>query len=297
MVDKSWSIRYFDDPCLATAVKAQWLPQMLNIAAIQTQSGTDLHKNLSWMESQIRHHAENDANMVVFPEMAYFQGPKKLWLPLLKDFSTLSQTFSEWAAKYQVFLVPGTLREPVNGDDSMCFNTFLAFDPKGSLIAKYQKIFLFQANLPEKQYRESEYCRPGTETTVFQCGDFKFGAAICYDLRFPELFRSLRKQGVQVVLLPSSFTERTGRDHWDALTRARAIENQMFLVAPGQEGMIGEGSATWGHTRVVSPWGEVLAEIQRGTGGIQATIDVQEIDRARKIVDSWSSRREDLFPL
>src|SRR5690606_15424387 len=117
------------------------------------------------------------------------------------------------------------------------------------------KIFLFEANLPEKSYEESRYCAPGESVLCVPIDDWVFGLAICFDLRFPELFRRLKSKGAHAVLIPSSFAQHTGQAHWDTLVRCRAIENQIFVAAPNQYGVVGDGSLTFGNTLVVSPWG------------------------------------------
>jgi predicted amidohydrolase len=190
------------------------------------------------------------------------------------------------------------LREPVARGGHRFSNTLPVFDATGKKIASYRKIFLFRANLPDDRvYEEKTHTDPGGEVVTLTLGGLTLGLSICFDLRFPELYRSLRRRGAQLFLVPSAFTVPTGKAHWETLLRARAIENQAFVAAPAQTGLVGEGKATHGHSLVLSPWGEKLAELPAGEGVLIADIDTTLIAEAESRVAAWSSRRDDLFPL
>jgi nitrilase len=258
-------------------------------------SSNDLDKNLEKMRAWTARAAEQGAELVAFPEMAYFMGKAPEWQSLLHRHQELLSTFAGWAKEFKLTLLPGSIREPVS--DTRYYNTQWVWNERGEIAARYRKIFLFQANLPDRVYRESLHSDPGDQVVVTEVGACKLGLAICYDLRFPELFRALRKQGSQIVILPAAFTVPTGLAHWATLLRARAIENQIFMLAPGMVGQAGDGAQTYGHTCAISPWGEVLGELPAGEEVLTVDLDLGQIDQAAAKVDPWGSRREDLFPI
>ena len=159
--------------------------------------------------------------------------------------------------KNKVAVCPGSVRKPVPGDPNRYFNTLLFFTPHGE-VSEYDKIFLYEAIMPDKTYEESKYCAPGDEIETTDYKGLKIGFSICFDLRFPEVFRALKKKGADVVLLPSAFTVPTGLAHWETLVRARAIENQCFVIAPDLTGTSGDGAKVYGHSIAVNPWGDIL---------------------------------------
>jgi nitrilase len=254
----------------------------------------DWDRNLEKMRRHLAEAAGKGARVVAFPEMAYFMGKQSEWSARLDRHESLLSLFSGWAREYGVTLLPGSIREPAGG--GRYFNTQWAWNARGEVIARYRKIFLFRADLPDRQYREAQYCDPGSEITTFDADGMKLGLAICYDLRFPELFRALRARGAQAILLPASFTVPTGTAHWQVLLRARAIENQVFVLAPAQVGEVGDGARTYGHTCGISPWGEVLGDLDDAEGVLCLDLELARIAEATSRVDAWASRREDLFP-
>ncbi len=267
----------------------------MRIALVQMRSAADLKRNLDAMERSVATAARRGARLVVFPEMAYFTAPLQACAPVTAQFDRLMETFSGWAKKYGTALVPGSIREPSPGGRH--FNTLPVFDAAGKETARYRKIFLFKAKLPDRVYDESAYTTPGQETITFTLDGIRFGAAICYDLRFPELFRALKKRGAELVLLPAAFTVPTGRAHWETLLRARAIENQIYIAAPGLAGRSGNGAATYGNSLVVDPWGRVRVRAAAKPTLLVFTFDPQHAVDCRGKVDAWASRREDLFPI
>ncbi len=249
------------------------------------------------MEAHLTDAVKAGAKLVVFPEHVCLYSERKIWLDAILRFQELLGRYSQWAKAHGVFLIPGSLREPVKGQPQRFYNTLPVFGPNGAEIARYRKIFLFQARLPDRVYKEADDCEAGNEVVVAPLEGHKVGLSICYDLRFPELFRALKKRGASIVVLPSAFTVPTGEAHWDTLTRARAIENQVFLLAPGQVGVLGNGAATYGHSRILSPWGETLAEVTGGEGIAVADLNPELLDSARSKVDAWASRQDGLFPI
>jgi deaminated glutathione amidase len=268
----------------------------LKAAVIQTTSGISMDANLAAMEAILKDCVKAGAKLVVFSELAYLYCPKELWLPTLGRFDALRACFSEWARRYQVYLLPGSVREPEAS--GRAYNCALGFGPDGNELFRYRKIFPFKARLSDRDYDESTEIAPGNRLATCNIGELSLGTAICYDLRFPEVFRALKSLGAQAVALPAAFTVPTGTAHWDVLTRARAIENQIFVLAAGQVGTMGTGAEAYGHSRIVAPWGEVLGEMGgKEEGFICADLDTALLSQARQRVDCWASRREDLFHL
>ena len=265
------------------------------IGIVQMTSGKNLTENLEKMQQSLDEAVKAKAQIVAFPEMAYLSGSLEDWRAVLPRYEECLDKFAGWARDKGVFLLPGSLREPVRGTPDRYFNTSVLFDPTGRLVAKYRKIFLFQAQLPDKSYDEGKHCESGNMVVTSETSLGQLGFAICFDLRFPELFRGLKKRGADIVFVPASFTATTGQAHWHTLLKARAIENQCFVVAPAQTGRVGEGGATYGHALCVSPWGEVLADLGESEGVQVVELDLGALQEARTKVDAWACRREDLF--
>lgn len=268
----------------------------MKIAIAQTTSHGDLEINLAAMEKWTVEAKRQGCQLIVFPEMAYFSGKKDHWKPISKQFSQTVKWFCDLAQKHSIALVPGTLREPCTIPDKF-FNTLLFIDSSGKILAHYRKLFLYRANLSDRNYDETEYSAEGSEIVTLEWRGLTFGLSICFDLRFPELFRSLKKRGAQIILLPSAFTVPTGQAHWEVLIRARAIENQVFFLAPGLSGISGDGSAKYGHSLIVNPWGEVKKDLKESEGIETFEIDLSEIAQAENKIPAWSCRREELFKI
>jgi len=177
-------------------------------------------------------------------------------------------------------------------DDARPHNTLLAVGPDGETLATYRKIHLFDVELGSGgSYSESAATTPGTSVVVVEVGGFKLGLSICYDLRFPELYRALSEQGAEVLLVPAAFTLHTGKDHWHVLLRARAIEAQAFVVAAAQYGAHPGARQTYGHSLVVDPWGTVIAEASDGVGIVSATLERERLDAVRRSLPSLTHRK------
>jgi predicted amidohydrolase len=248
----------------------------VRVAAIQIDSQEDERRNLARARELALRARDLGARLIAFPENLLYEGddggrrhPLPEWEPRL----------AALAAECEAFLVAGSLREPEDGGQR-AWNTCLVFDPRGERLARYRKIHLFDVDVPGgPTERESQCIRPGEEPVVVDLpGLFPLGLAICYDLRFPELFRALVERGARVVALPTSFALMTGKDHWEVLVRARAIEDQLFLVAPGQFGRKPHGRVKFGGTMIVDPWGTVLAR----AGEVPEQVVVAELDLARQ---------------
>ncbi len=265
----------------------------MKVAISQMCSSNSLTNNLALMEEHIAKAAGSGATIIVFPEFAYFIGKSKEEALIISRYEEVVSIFCAWSKKYKITIVPGTLREPAK--DGKFFNTLITINSEGEIICKYRKVFLYKANLPDGKFDESRNCVPGNEIMTFVHDDLIFGASICFDIRFPEFYRRLKSLGAHVVLIPASFPVYTGRAHWDLLTRIRAVENQVFILAPAQVGILGSGLKSYGHSRIVSPWGDVLAEITDSQDVAFALLDLKLILEAQNKIDLWASRRDDLF--
>lgn len=233
---------------------------IIRAAVVQMNAGLQKKQNLAAAERLLRAAAKGGAQLVVLPELFNAYGP----LPeVVTQAETIPGPTTDWCAaiakELRITLCAGSLceRDP---DSSYGFNTSLLFGPNGGLLSKYRKMHLFDVEIPgEVSSRESDSMRCGTWARTTETPLATVGQAICYDLRFPELFRTLAKQGMEVLLLPSAFTATTGKDHWEVLVRARAIEDQCYVLAANQFGAHGGKLMSYGGSLIVDSWGNVLA--------------------------------------
>lgn len=264
----------------------------MRISLLQCQSSRDVSANLLFIESQLeeltrqRLQWDKDApHLVVLPECSLlFGGHESQQLAYAGDshLSPLKSALSALAARYCVYMVAGTI--PALAEDGRVYSRCYLFDDKGDTLGQYDKLHLFDVDVADgtKQYRESETFCPGNHISVIDTPFGKIGLTICYDLRFPDLFRALRLAGAEIITVPSAFTKVTGEAHWQVLLQARAIETQCFILAAAQWGAHNEGSReTWGQSTVIGPWGEVIAEQKTGAGWVHADINVAEVHSIR----------------
>jgi predicted amidohydrolase len=195
-----------------------------------------------------------------------------------------------WARELGIHLLAGSVPERIDGEEKL-FNTSALIDRDGRIAAVYRKIHMFDVDVDDVSYRESEAERPGDEIVVGDAGGVPLGLSVCYDLRFPELFRILAVRGARIVTVPSAFTERTGRDHWEVLVRARAIENQVFVLAAGQIGEAPPHHRSFGRSMIVDPWGVVLAQAPDRECFVAADLDFSVQDEIRASLPSLRNRR------
>ncbi len=252
-------------------------PSRFLAAAIQMRAGLDKSANLARADELITQAAGQGASLVVLPEMFLSWGPLEAVIRQAEPIpGPDAQALADLARRHRVMLLAGSIaeRDPA---ESRAFNTSLLFAPDGTLLSRYRKLHRFDVNLPGQIVsRESDWIAPGSDTVVVSTPLGRLGLAICYDLRFPELFRRLTDDGYDILLLPSAFSAATGRDHWDVLLSARAIENQCYLIAANQCGTGAAKFPTHGHSQIIDPWGIALAQ-----GGDEETVVLAEIDRAR----------------
>lgn len=277
-------------------------------AAVQLDTQNDKGKNLEAVCGFIREAAENGAVLVSFPEDMNLvgrnvgEGGNEEDIPGYTTEILMGQ-----ARKYGIYIHSGSFRERIP-EAAQCgaevsaaarrrraYNTSILLGPDGGILAKYRKIHTFDVTLPDGTVcNESERVCPGKEIVVADTALGRLGFAICYDLRFPELFRAMALAGAQVIFLPADFTRPTGKDHWEPLLRARAIENGCYVIAAGQTGKKPRYEAN-GNSMIVDPWGTVLARAQEGPGVVYGEIDLDYLEEVRRKIPSLANRREEVY--
>jgi deaminated glutathione amidase len=261
-------------------------------AAVQMLASDDKAANLQEAEHWLRQAAAAGARVVVLPEVFIWRGNKKTEWEFAEPISGPTATkLAELARDLQVYLLAGSILEAIP-DSRKAYNTSLLFDPSGNLIASYRKIHLFDVDLANGVcLRESESRAHGADVVVAQTELATMGLSVCYDLRFPELYRGLADRGAQLIFVPSAFTAFTGAAHWETLLRARAIENQVFIIAADQFGKSAKSFECHGHSMIIDPWGTILAELPDGPGMIMAEIDLEQLSKVRAELPALQHRR------
>ena len=279
---------------------------MGTVIAIQTNSGDDIDRNLTALAKHISRACHPDGRqqddagnqVVVLPECFGLMpsGISRLLQCAEKDGKGKIQDFlSRTAHENNVWILGGSV--PMrSADPEKITNSLLVYDNHGERVARYDKIFLFDVSLAGgEHYHESDYTLPGSRIEVVDTPAGKIGLSVCYDLRFPELYRRLVQRGAEILVVPSAFAYTTGKDHWMPLLRARAIENSCYVVAPAQFGQHNKKRKTWGHTVIIDPWGNIVAELKTGWGSVHSKIDREQLYRIRQQLPSLSHCRFDLF--
>ena len=268
----------------------------MRAAATQLNSTGDVAANLEAAERVVRAAAADGAELIVLPEKwsLLTSGEEMAERAEPLDGPSISAARG-WARELGVHVLAGSVAERVEGRELLS-NTSVLIDPEGEITAAYRKIHMFDVDVGGVSYRESEHELPGDEIVAAEVADdVVLGLTVCYDLRFPELFRILALSGATVISVPSAFTAVTGRDHWEILLRARAIENQLFVLAAGQVGKAPPQYDSWGHSMIVDPWGRVLEAVGAGQGHAVAELDVAELERVRERLPSLANRRAETY--
>jgi nitrilase len=248
-------------------------------------SGPDVAANLEQAGALLRQARERDARLAVLPENFAFMGLKdadKRAIGEADGGGPIQDFLGNTARTLDLWIVGGTM--PIRaGDDGRVAAASLVFDARGQRVARYDKIHLFDVDIPGKSetYRESAHVAPGREPVVVETPAGIVGLSVCYDVRFPELFRRLSAAGAQIITVPSAFTVPTGRAHWETLLRARAIENLCHIIAPAQSGFHANGRETYGDSMIIDHWGTVLQRLPRGQGCVVADVDLNRQAHAR----------------
>lgn len=260
-------------------------------AVCQMTSGPDVGRNIAVAGDLVTQAARLGAEIVLLPEKwnlidvdaGQLAGAETLDGPSLT-------AAASWARELGVWLVAGSVSER-SPDGGTTRNTCVVIDPDGTGRAVYRKIHLFDVHVGGFRYRESVVTEPGSDVVSVDMAGWRTGLSVCYDVRFPELYRRLADGGAEILTVPAAFTQATGQAHWEILVRARAIENQCYVLAAGQVGTHATGTASFGHSMIVSPWGEILAEVSEGTGVAVADVDRAVLDDVRTRLPALRHRR------
>lgn len=267
----------------------------LKIGLAQLNSVDSKADNLKAIQEAVHALADQGADLIVLPEHADFIGPDARKAAEAEEIgdSPYLASISAMAAARRCHIHIGSYLEK---EAESVYNTAVVFAPDGGLLARYRKLHLFDVEIPGgRNYLESAVISSGAETALFSIGPFTFGMATCYDLRFPELFRRLALQGANVILLPAAFTLQTGRDHWEVLLRARAIENQCWVAGVGQWGSAPPNHLCYGRSMVIDPWGLVTAQAQDAVATVVARIDLGTVKEVRTRFPALEHIRHDMF--
>lgn len=262
------------------------------VAAVQMVSAASVDKNLAAAEKLIAAAAAEGATLVALPEYFCFMGRRdtdKLGIAEIPGAGPIQDFLSATARRHGVWLAGGTL--PLKSEDpDRIYNATLVYCPDGGLAARYDKIHLFNFRKGEEAYDESVAIRPGeAQARVFESPVGRTGLSVCYDLRFPELYRAMGD--VNLILVPAAFTYTTGEAHWELLLRARAVENQCYVLAPAQGGRHENGRRTWGHSMLIDPWGEVVECLPEGEGHVAGVVDSVRLNEVRLSLPALRHRR------
>ena len=273
-----------------TFAKPKSQPGIFKVAAIQMASGPNVSANLSEAERLIEMAVKQGAKLVALPEYFPIMGMKdtdKVAARETEGKGPIQKFLSNLAKKHKIWLIGGSVPLMATSPNKVR-NSCLVYDDKGKQVARYDKIHLFGLDFGNEHYREENTIEPGKQVVVVETPFGKVGLAVCYDLRFPELFRAMGD--VDIIVLPSAFTETTGKAHWETLVRARAIENLAYVVAPAQGGYHLSGRETHGHTMIVDPWGVVLDSLPRGSGVVLAGVNPAYQESLRKSLPALKHR-------
>jgi predicted amidohydrolase len=271
------------------------MSDLLRVACVQMTSGPDKAANLEKAERLVARAAATGADVVALPEKWNAIGEADVLHAAAEPLEggETVEVMAGWARGHGITLVGGSISERREGREKLS-NTSVAFGPDGEVLGVYRKIHLFDVEVEGNVYRESEAEEPGEEPTIVD-SDWPIGLTVCYDIRFPELYRILALEGAELVTVPAAFTVPTGRDHWHVLLRARAIENQCYIAAPGQVGETRPGKPSYGRSLIVDPWGIVLAQAPDEETVISAELDRARLRRVREKLPSLKNRQADTY--
>ena len=262
-------------------------------AAVQMSSTPVKVENVEVAERLIREAASRGAELVALPELWSCHGQDSVYRENAEPVPGPTTEFlGGLARELGVYLLGGSILEA--GPERL-YNTSTFFSPDGELVAVYRKIHLFDVKAPDREYLESRTIAPGDRVVTAKAGAATLGLTVCYDVRFPELYRLLALRGADILAVPAAFTLQTGKDHWEILLRARAVENQAFVVAPAQWGQKADGRWTYGRSLIVDPWGTVLATCPDRDGLALAELDLSYLDRLRTDFPALANRRPETY--
>jgi predicted amidohydrolase len=269
---------------------------LLDVAVLQMNSGANKAENVATALGLIDRAAARGARLVVLPEVWPYLGPDHVNRENAEAIpGPIVDQLAARARRHGIYVHGGSIYELRDRDPGM-YNTSIVIDPSGEIIARYSKIHMFDVVLAgDTQYQESATVTPGDEIVTVEIDGITVGLAVCYDLRFPELFRILALRGAQAIVLPAAFTLTTGKDHWETLIRARAIENAVYMIAAAQWGKHPPGNWCYGRSMIVDPWGTVVATASDGVGLARATVDAERVEAVRRQIPSLANRRPEAY--
>jgi deaminated glutathione amidase len=272
------------------------MPDRIRVACVQMTSRNDKAANLESAERLVAHAASTGADLVVLPEKWNAIGDVEVLHAAAEplDGGESVAAMAEWSRRHGVTLVGGSITERREGREKLS-NTSLVFDVDGAIVATYRKIHLFDVEVGGVTYRESEAEEPGEEPVVARLEDWGVGLSVCYDIRFPELYRILALGGAELVTVPAHFTTPTGKDHWHVLMRARAIENQCYVAAAAQVGETLPGKPAYGRSLIADPWGVVVAQAPDEPTVITAELDRAHLEDIRAKLPSLANRQPNAY--
>jgi deaminated glutathione amidase len=268
----------------------------LRVACVQLNATQSKADNIERAERLVARAASTGADLVLLPEKWNGIGPADFMRSIaegLDDGQTV-EAMSGWARAHGITLVGGSIVERREGREKLS-NTCVVFDPEGEITEVYRKIHMFDVEVGGHVYRESETEEPGDGPATTEVEGWKLGLTVCYDLRFPELYRILALEGCEAVTVPAAFTLYTGKDHWELLLRARAVENQCYVVAANQWGSYEDGKAAYGRSMIVDPWGVVLVQAPDEDGVIAAELDRARLEDVRRRLPSLANRQPEAY--
>jgi predicted amidohydrolase len=267
----------------------------ITAAAIQMSSTPDKEENRETAERLIREAVSAGADLVALPELWSCHGLDEVYRENAEPVPGPTTEFlGSLALELKVYVLGGSILEGETGSARLS-NTSTFFDPSGEVTAVCRKIHLFDVKVSDREYLESANIAPGKDVVTAKAGAATLGLSVCYDVRFPELYRLLALRGAEILAVPAAFTLQTGKDHWELLLRARAVENQAFVVAPAQWGRKADGRWTYGRSMIVDPWGTVLATCPDRDGFALATLDLDYLDRFRAEFPALANRRPEAY--
>ena len=265
----------------------------MKIAALQMVSTPSVETNLDAARALVARAVREGAELAILPEYFCIMGRSdrdKLAVAEAPGQGPIQAMLAETAREHRLWLVAGTL--PLqSGEEGRAMNANLVFSPAGEQVARYDKIHLFRYDNGREQYDEGRTLKPGSEPVAFDAAGLRVGLSVCYDLRFPELYRALMKPPCDLLCVPSAFTHPTGLAHWEVLLRARAIENQCYVAAAAQGGRHENGRRTFGHSLIVDPWGEVVAMLPEGEGIVAGEVRRERLADVRAQIPALEHRR------
>lgn len=274
----------------------------LSVALIQTRTPSTQAEAIAHLEPFVRKAAENGAQLIVTPEASNFlQKDKEQRIAILaeQDDDAFVKAAVTWAKDFGVWVLVGSaiVKSGHHGDDRAA-NRSILIDGAGRIVTTYDKLHVYDVDLPTgERWRESAAVRPGDAAVIADTPWGQLGLTVCYDLRFPHLFRALAKRGASIIAVPAAFTVPTGEAHWETLLRARAIETGCFILAPAQGGQHEDGRATWGRSMVIDPWGAVIAHLDDDEPGVLfVDVDLDAVERARGAVPQLTHDRDFILP-